>query len=655
MSELDPGLRRLVLPPVRDRAGADDAGGHGAARAPVRTQIRVWGTERRRGPLPARAPRRCGCARSLLGEQGDLLLLSVGRVSPEKRLDVLLDAYGAAAAAPRRARGWRSPATGRPARSSRPRRRAGVRFLGAVDGDALARLYASADVFCFPSTTDTFGQVLLEAGASGLPVVAARTGGTRRARRAPAQRPARRRRTIRTPSPGRSARLATQAERRRELGNQGRIRAAARTSERSFGELWAAYRDARRRASTETPLGPRSLSTTARLLAPSRRSTASRARPACSCPAGAPRRPRTRPACRPAGGRSRRRASVKAAAASTATSAWLDRELRGERRVVLAGHSMGGALAVLAAAERPEAVERLDPDQPRRAAAVEAAAAQRPAVLRPGRPAAVPASGTPRRRSPASPRRRTRRCGWRSRCAALDLSAADGGRSPPPASPVTVVGCATDTLVTADVLPAGGGPARRPLRRARGRGRAHVDVRPLADLPGAARGLGARSTTRAASATLARRRSSRSSVRAAWARQVHVRRGGARTGTAEPELADDLDDRPGTRARTSRRRPPRGRARGPPPAPPVAVQLDRLEQLQVADRAGEAQQELGRTAAPRPLSCMNSRSCSARSSSTASASARSGQRVRSSVTSASISSTPRRRAAATRWWPSITK
>ena len=41
----------------------------------------------------------------------------------------------------------------------------------------LARIYASADVFCFPSTTDTFGQVILEAGASGLPTIAAAEGG----------------------------------------------------------------------------------------------------------------------------------------------------------------------------------------------------------------------------------------------------------------------------------------------------------------------------------------------------------------------------------------------------------------------------------------------------------------------------------------------
>jgi glycosyltransferase involved in cell wall biosynthesis len=50
-------------------------------------------------------------------------------------------------------------------------------FLGWVEGDALASTYASADLFVFPSTTDTFGQVILEAQASGLPVLAVRAGG----------------------------------------------------------------------------------------------------------------------------------------------------------------------------------------------------------------------------------------------------------------------------------------------------------------------------------------------------------------------------------------------------------------------------------------------------------------------------------------------
>ena len=47
-----------------------------------------------------------------------------------------------------------------------------VRFAGALHGEALARAYACADVFVFPSRTDTFGLVMLEALASGLPVAA---------------------------------------------------------------------------------------------------------------------------------------------------------------------------------------------------------------------------------------------------------------------------------------------------------------------------------------------------------------------------------------------------------------------------------------------------------------------------------------------------
>jgi glycosyltransferase involved in cell wall biosynthesis len=50
-------------------------------------------------------------------------------------------------------------------------------FLGWLTGDELARVYASADIFLFASSTETFGQVILEAQASGLPVVAVDRGG----------------------------------------------------------------------------------------------------------------------------------------------------------------------------------------------------------------------------------------------------------------------------------------------------------------------------------------------------------------------------------------------------------------------------------------------------------------------------------------------
>ena len=47
-----------------------------------------------------------------------------------------------------------------------------VLFVGAKEGEELAKYYASSDVFVFPSKTDTFGIVMLEAMASGLPVAA---------------------------------------------------------------------------------------------------------------------------------------------------------------------------------------------------------------------------------------------------------------------------------------------------------------------------------------------------------------------------------------------------------------------------------------------------------------------------------------------------
>jgi glycosyltransferase involved in cell wall biosynthesis len=91
------------------------------------------------------------------------IFLSVGRVAVEKNLEALLglDLPGSTVIV-----------GDGPARAGLERRYPHAHFLGARHGEALATLYASADVFVFPSRTDTFGIVLIEAMASGLPVAA---------------------------------------------------------------------------------------------------------------------------------------------------------------------------------------------------------------------------------------------------------------------------------------------------------------------------------------------------------------------------------------------------------------------------------------------------------------------------------------------------
>ncbi|MDA0165104.1 glycosyltransferase [Solirubrobacter ginsenosidimutans] len=107
---------------------------------------------------------------------GRVRVLYAGRLTKEKGVDLLADAFLAA-----RARDPRLElvlAGGGPEQEAlRLRLGSAATFLGWLEGDALARAYADADLFLFCSQTDTFGQVLLEAQASGLPVVAVDAGG----------------------------------------------------------------------------------------------------------------------------------------------------------------------------------------------------------------------------------------------------------------------------------------------------------------------------------------------------------------------------------------------------------------------------------------------------------------------------------------------
>ncbi|HEY7990917.1 MAG TPA: glycosyltransferase family 1 protein [Stellaceae bacterium] len=91
------------------------------------------------------------------------IFLFVGRVAVEKNLPAFLDLD---------LPGSKLIVGEGPQLDQFRRRYPAAHFIGQREGDALARVYASADVFVFPSLTDTFGLVLLEALASGVPVAA---------------------------------------------------------------------------------------------------------------------------------------------------------------------------------------------------------------------------------------------------------------------------------------------------------------------------------------------------------------------------------------------------------------------------------------------------------------------------------------------------
>ena len=91
------------------------------------------------------------------------VFLCVGRVAVEKNLEAFLDLD---------LPGTKLIVGDGPARAALERKYPDAVFLGARHGEELAEIYAASDIFVFPSKTDTFGLVLLEALASGLPVAA---------------------------------------------------------------------------------------------------------------------------------------------------------------------------------------------------------------------------------------------------------------------------------------------------------------------------------------------------------------------------------------------------------------------------------------------------------------------------------------------------
>jgi glycosyltransferase involved in cell wall biosynthesis len=170
-------------------------------------------------------------------KNGQVRLLYVGRVSREKDLDLLAEAYRRL-----RAEGLsiqlcivgHGPYS-KEFSESLPE----ALFTGYLKGEELAGAYASADIFVFPSTTDTFGNVIIEAQASGVPVIVSDSGG-------PKELVENERNGLITKSHDvedltRAIRaLIADPERRKQMGNLARESVIDRTWPNAFRRFWAA-------------------------------------------------------------------------------------------------------------------------------------------------------------------------------------------------------------------------------------------------------------------------------------------------------------------------------------------------------------------------------------------------------------------------------
>jgi glycosyltransferase involved in cell wall biosynthesis/predicted metal-dependent phosphoesterase TrpH len=172
---------------------------------------------------------------------GEIKVLYAGRLTREKGVDLLAESFLRARDADPRLH--LLLAGGGPEEGElRARLGEQATFLGWLGGEELARAYASADVFLFASATDTYGQVLLEAGASGLPVVAVAEGG-------PAALVENRHTGLLCrPDPdhlaGALLQLASSPALRHQLGAAAVLAARERSWERALGQLAAGYRRA---------------------------------------------------------------------------------------------------------------------------------------------------------------------------------------------------------------------------------------------------------------------------------------------------------------------------------------------------------------------------------------------------------------------------
>lgn len=161
---------QMDLVAVPSRATGDDLIAHGLA--PERLHVVGRGVEQ----SVFSPEHRSEALRASWGVQpGETVLLYVGRVSREKNLPLLTETFRQLGDLPARL----VIVGDGPYLPEMREALAGTRavFTGALRGDELSAAFASGDLFVFPSVTDTFGRVIIEAQASGLPVLVSDQGG----------------------------------------------------------------------------------------------------------------------------------------------------------------------------------------------------------------------------------------------------------------------------------------------------------------------------------------------------------------------------------------------------------------------------------------------------------------------------------------------
>jgi glycosyltransferase involved in cell wall biosynthesis len=115
-------------------------------------------------------------------------------------------------------------------------------FTGYLGGEDLANAYASADIFAFPSTTDTFGNVIIEAQASGLPVIVSDIGGPQELVEQGVTGIVTKARDVEALAEAIRS-LANDGETRRRMGRKARESVLNRSWPNAFRAFWAATAD----------------------------------------------------------------------------------------------------------------------------------------------------------------------------------------------------------------------------------------------------------------------------------------------------------------------------------------------------------------------------------------------------------------------------